>query len=141
MLTSEQVLTDVYQMLKDSALSSMISGAVYRDEENRPRDSRVEDMIIVFKTGVSGEVERGIVTVRIYVPDIDPFENGVMVKDGARIAELQRAAAEWTKTLKAYKSNYVFNVEDTINSFAESDIKQHFVSMDLNYRYYAPATD
>ena len=74
MLTAKQVQTDVYNMLKDSALSSMISGAVCR-AGYRPRDSRVEDAIVTFTAGTVGEVEKGVVTLNIYGPDIDPYEN------------------------------------------------------------------
>lgn len=140
MLTASKVQTDVYNMLKNSALSSMISGAVYR-AGYRPRDSRAEDAIVTFKAGTVGEVEKGVVTVNIFVPDIDPFENGVLVKDGARTDELEQAAAEWVQTLKAEKSDYKFKLSETIYTEAGREINQHFVVVILKYEYYAPVTD
>ena len=135
MLTAKQVQTDVYNMLKDSALSSMISGAVYR-AGYRPRDSRAEDAIVTFTAGTVGEVEKGVVTVNIYVPDIDPYENGVLVEDGVRTDELEQAAAEWVQTLTAEKSDYKFKLSKTIYTEADRDTKQHFIVVILEYEHY-----
>lgn len=135
MLTAKQVQTDVYNMLKDSALLSMISGAVYR-AGYRPRDSRAEDAIVTFTAGTVGEVEKGVVTVNIYVPDIDPYENGVLVEDGARTDKLEQAAAEWVQTLTAEKSDYKFKLSKTIYTEADRDTKQHFIVVILEYEHY-----
>ncbi len=134
MLTAKQVQTDVYQMFRTSTLSSMISGAVYR-AGYRPRDSRVEDAIVIFTAGLTAEVETGVVTINIYVPDIDPYDNGVLVEDGARTAELEQAAAEWVRTLTADKSNYKFSLNKTIYTEADQDINQHFVVIVLEYKH------
>lgn len=134
MLTAKQVQTDVYQMFRASTLSSMISGAVY-GAGYRPRDSRVEDAIVIFTTGLTAEVETGVVTINIYVPDIDPYDNGVLVEDGARTAELEKAAAEWVRTLTVDKSNYKFSLNKTIYTEADQDINQHFVVIVLEYKH------
>ncbi len=134
MLTAKQVQTDVYQMFRASTLSSMISGAVYR-AGYRPRDSRVEDAIVIFTAGLTAEVETGVVTINIYVPDIDPYDNGVLVEDGVRTAELEKAAAEWVRTLTADKSNYKFSLNKTIYTEADQDINQHFVVIVLEYKH------
>lgn len=134
MLTAKQVQTDVYNMLGASTLSSMISGAVYR-EGYRPHDSQLEDAIVIFTTGTSAQIERGVVTINIYVPDIDPFDNGTLVEDGARTNELEQAAAEWVESLTADKSNYKFRLQQTIYTEEDREIKQHFVVVILQYAY------
>ena len=134
MLTAKQVQTDVYNMLGDSTLSSMISGAVYR-EGYRPHNSDLEDAVVIFTTGTSAQIERGVVTINIYVPDIDPFDNGVLVEDGARTNELEQAAAEWVESLTADKSNYKFRLQQTIYTEEDREIKQHFVVVILQYAY------
>lgn len=121
-------------MLGASTLSSMISGAVYR-EGYRPRGSEVEDAIVIFTTGTTGDIERGVVTINIYVPDIDAFDNGVLVEDGARTDEIERAAAEWVKSLTADKSNYKFRLMQTIYTEEDREIHQHFVVVVLQYAY------
>lgn len=135
MKTASQIQGDIYQMLQSTELSAMISGGVYRDGY-RPRDSKLEDIIVIFTNGEVGEVEIGTVTINIYVPDIDPYTNGVMVKDGVRCAELESAAARWVEQLTADKSNYIFRLTQTIYTEAEPDINQHFVVVSLRYKYY-----
>lgn len=135
MKTASQIQGDIYQMLQSSELSAMISGGLYRDGY-RPRDSKLEDIIVIFTYGEVGEVETGTVTINIYIPDIDPFANGVLVKDGARSAELESAAARWVESLTVDKSNYKFRLAQTIYTESEPDIYQHFVVVSLRYKYY-----
>ena len=105
--TSKQVQGDVYRLLKDSTLYTMISGEVYRNGY-RPRDSRKEDAVVIFTTGLADEIQTGVVTVNIYVPDKDLFGNGVLVEDGERTEELERLADSWVESLTAEISNYKF---------------------------------
>jgi hypothetical protein len=133
--TGKQVQTDIYNLLRHSPISSMISGAVYR-RGYRPRDSRLEDAVVAFTTGTPTEIQQGVVTVNIYVPDIDPYSNGVFVEDGQRTEELERAAADWVDSLSAAISCYRFELQQTIYTEEESDINQHFVVVKLRYDYY-----
>lgn len=56
--TGKQIQGDVYQLLRDSTLYSMISGEVYRNGM-RPRDSRAEDAVVTFTTGIPTEIQEG----------------------------------------------------------------------------------
>ena len=89
--TSKQVQGDVYKLLRDSTLYTMISGEVYRSGM-RPRDSRLEDAVVIFTAGLPTQIQTGIVTVNIFVPDIDPYDNGVLVEDSERTEEVERLA-------------------------------------------------
>lgn len=133
--TSKQIQGDVYRLLKDSVLSSMISGDVYR-QENRPRDSRKEDAVVIFTSGLPYDVQTGVVTVNIFVPDIDPYDNGVLVEDGQRTEEIERLADDWVKSLTADKSCYKFRLQQTIYTEAEPDINQHFIVVKLHYDFF-----
>lgn len=133
--TGKQVQSDVLALLKSSALPSMISGGVYRNGY-RPRDSKQEDAIVIFTTGLPTEIQMGVVTVNIYVPDIAPFANGVLVEDGQRCEELERAAAVWVDSLTCAVSNYKFKLQQTIYTEEEPDIKQHFIVVKLRYEYF-----
>ena len=138
--TGKQVQGDVYQMLKDSALCSMISGAVYRGGY-RPRDSHKEDVVVIFTAGIPDQIQTGVVTVNIFVPDIDPYDNGVLVEDGERTAELERYAQEWVDGLSATKSCYQFKLQQTITTMEEPDINQHFIVVRISYRYFDEVTN
>lgn len=136
--TSKQVQGDIYRLLRNSVLHTQLSGEVYR-EGMRPRDSRKEDAVVIFTTGIPDEIETGVVTVNIYVPDIDPYENGVFVEDGERTAQLETLSQRWVDSLLGSGTNYVFELRQTIYTEAEPDIKQHFVVVKLGYRLYEEA--
>lgn len=133
--TAKQIQGDVYTFLKDSSLYSMISGDVYRNGF-RPRDSDKEDAVVIFTAGLPDQIQTGVVTVNIYVPDIDPFSNGVLVEDGSRTAEIESLAAQWADSLKAGLSNYRFRLQQAIYTEEDAEIKQHFVVVKLRYEYF-----
>lgn len=138
--TGKQIEGDIYAMLRNSTLSTMISGGVYR-KGYRPKDSKLEDAIVIFTGGFSTEIQTGVVTVNIYVPDIDPYDNGTLVEDGGRTAELELLAKEWVKSLTLDRSNYNFSLSQTIYTEEEPSINQHFVVVKLAYRYYDGSSD
>ena len=135
MKTGSQVQGDVYSMLAGSGIATAISGSVYRNGM-RPRDSRSEDAVVTFTAGLPDQIETGVVTVNIYVPDIDTYENGVLVKDGARCEELEAEAARWVETLTADKSGYRFRLNQTIYTEEDPEIHQHFIVVRLGYSYF-----
>lgn len=133
--TGKQVQGDVYELLKDSTLFSMISGGVYRGGY-RPRDSKLEDAVVIFTAGMSEQIQTGVVTINIFVPDIDPYDNGVLVEDGERTEVIERLAADWVDSLSADISCYRFKLMQTIYTEEETEINQHFVVVKLAYRYF-----
>lgn len=131
--TGTQVQGDVMELLKGSRLVSMVSGEVYRNGY-RPRDSKLEDIIVTFTAGIPDQIQTGVVTVNIYVPDIDPYWNGVLVEDGARCADIEVAAQEWVESLTAARSNYRFFLNQTIATYESMELDQHFVCVKLKYQ-------
>lgn len=138
--TGKQIQGDIYRLLRESDLSAIVSGEVYRNG-TRPRDSKVEDIIVTFTTGLPTQIQEGVVTINIFVPDIDPFANGIMVEDGERTAVLEQAAQEWVDSLSTADSGYIFDLQQTIYTEEEPDIKQHFVVVKLHYRLYEDEAD
>ena len=133
--TGKQIQGDVYRLLKDSTLYTMISGDVYRNGY-RPRDSRLEDAVVIFTAGLPDQIQTGVVTVNIFVPDIDPYDNGIFVEDGQRTEALESLAAEWVESLSAEVSCYKFKLQQTIYTEEEAEINQHFVVVKLGYEYF-----
>lgn len=135
--TSKQVQGDIYRMLRDSIMSQQLSGQIYR-QGIRPRDSQKEDAVVIFTTGLSDDdIETGVVTVNIFVPDIDPYNNGVFVEDVSRVEQVEYMAQQWVNSLTCDKSCYKFRLQQTIYTEEEADIRQHFVVVKLAYEYYA----
>lgn len=133
--TSRQVQGDIYDMLKGSPLEAAISGGIYR-QGMRPRDSRLEDAVVIFTSGLTGDIESGVVTINIYVTDIDPYGNGVKVEDVERTEAIEAVAQQWVDSLTADRSSYKFELREAISTEAEEETSQHFVVVALKYRYY-----
>ena len=135
--TAKQVQGDIYQLLKESHFATQLSGGVYRgtpESSYRPRDSQKEDAIVIFTAGKPGQVQTGAITVNIYVPDIDPYNNGILAEDGKRTEEIEQLAQEWVDSLIANVYSYDFEQSDTIYTEAEPKINQHFVVVKLKYK-------
>lgn len=133
--TSKQVQTDIIDLLQNSELAAEVTGEIYR-KGYRPRDSRKEDIIVIFTTGLPDEIQTGVVTVNIYLPDIDPYSDGVQVEDGERAEALEALAQHWVDNLSGSGTNYLFELQQTIYTEAEPEINQHFVVVKLRYRLY-----
>lgn len=133
--TASEVETDIYNLLKNSAISNAISGKVYRDGY-RPKDSKMEDVVIIFTSGLPDQIQTGVVTILVYVPDVDVYSNGNLLKNGARIDFLEKQARTWVNSLNASISNYLFELNQTIMSLTETELHQHFISVRLKYSLY-----
>ena len=96
--TGYQVAGDVYQFVRGSALANAVNGGVYH-AGTRPRDSRKEDIVIGFVAGAPADLQELVVNVNVFVPDVDPWNNGVLTPDVARLTELEGIAAEWAQSL------------------------------------------
>ena len=72
--TGKQIQGDIRKLLMDSTLYTKISGEVYRNGY-RPRDSRREDAVVIFTAGMPEQIQTGVVTINIFVPDIDCDDN------------------------------------------------------------------
>lgn len=134
MLTAHKVQTDIMALLADSELCAEVSGKVYR-EGYRPRDSRLEDISVIFVTGTPAQIEQGAVTLNIYVPDITPYNDGVYVEDGRRTSYIEELASRWVQSLTTSRTNYRFNLLRTISTNNDEAIHQHFVVVQLEYQH------
>jgi hypothetical protein len=130
--TGKQVQSDIIELLKGSQLAGLVSGGIYRNGY-RPRDSKSEDIVVIFTTGLSGQIQTGVVTVNVFVPDIGNPDNGVMIENGRRCEALEVAAAEWVESLTADRSDYRFTLQQTIYTEADAEIHQHFVVIKLKF--------
>ena len=131
--TAKEIQGDIMMLLTASGVQSLVSGGVYRNGY-RPRDSRLEDIVVTFTTGLTAQVQSGVVTVHLYVPDVEL--NGVYVEDGARTAALERALQAWIDNLSCWKSGYRFAQQYAVTTEAAEDIQQHYVVAMLRYDYF-----
>ena len=136
--TGTQVLADVYGWLRDSALAEAVSGGVYY-AGTRPRDSKLEDIVVGYLAGVPADLQQLVVNINIFVADIDPWQNGVLTPDVARLKEIEEAAAEWSNSLTVATTdgNYNVSLYDNIHSGEAMGIGQHYVNVQLRLRYWS----
>ena len=140
MKTGHQIQTDIYAMLSGSSFAAGLSGGVYR-QGLRPRDSRLEDCIVIFTTADAEQVQAGVVTINVYVPDIYPYENGVPVEDVARCEAIEGALQGWVDSLTAGVSDYLFKLKSAIHTQRDEDIHQSFVVARLSFRLFQSTTN
>lgn len=139
--TATEVQTDIIALLEGSDLAKGVSGNIYRADpgsSDRPRDSRKEDIEVIHTSGIPTQRQTGVVTLRIWVEDIDPYGDGVKMKDGARAAQIEALAERWAEGLTEAEPNpgYFFSLQQTVCTEAEPDIAQHFVAVRLSYIVY-----
>jgi hypothetical protein len=132
MKTAKQIQGDVVGLLKNGVLANAADGTIYRGGY-RPRDSRREDIVVIFTAGLPGQIQTGVVTVNVYVPDTETRNNGIGIEDGRRCEELELASAEWVEGLTTGVSDYRFTLQQTIYTENDAEIRQHFVVIKLKY--------
>lgn len=131
-LTAQQFADQLYTLTK--AYEWGITGNVYHGGL-RPRDSRLEDITVSYVSGLAGDVQYAVLYVNIYVPDIDPWGNGVYVQDMARTSALEVKAAQFAATLT--NSPLRWKLYGTIHTSEVYDIKQHAIVIPLWVDYCA----
>lgn len=133
MKTASEIEGDFWTWVKGSPLATAVNGNVYRGRGMRPRDSRLEDITVCHIAGLTGQVQEGVVRVKVYVKDIDPWDNGVMVADGARLSQIERIAQDWFDCAPEVGSDYWLELQDTIATGEDAEISQHFVVISIKY--------
>lgn len=134
--TAYQAQADLFQLVKGSALAAFVSGAVYH-AGTRPRDSKAEDIVIGYLAGTPAEIQTLVFNVNIFVPDLDPWTNGVLTPDVARLTAIEEQAAAWVKTLTCDRTDYKISLYDNIHTSEAREIGQHFVNIALRLEYWS----
>ena len=83
-----EIKTDVYKVIKGSALEAAVSGELRKTK--RPFNSDKEDIVISVLDNGSGQIQEAFVNVNIYVPDIE--RGNQYEEDSLRCDELSKIA-------------------------------------------------
>lgn len=128
--TGAEIESDVYNIIKTSALKTAITGTLYRDGL-RPLGAITEDIVVSFLTGIDDQIQSGVVNVNIYVLDID---NGseVLVKNTTRCKALEIIANTVIQGL--IPNEYRFKLASIIQTFKAEGINQHFVNCKIKFQ-------
>ena len=128
--TGGNIETDIYNLIA-AKLKRIISGDVYKSD-GREKNATTEDAVIIFTGGLDGQVQEGIVTVNIYIPDIDAGSKGAKVKDTKRCREIE--AALLTAIDETTTTEYELTRKTIIQTFAVDEINQHFVNGKIQFK-------
>jgi len=131
--TEIEIQTDVYKLLQNSSLKSAVNGKVYQNGL-RPRDSKAEDMVVIFTTGLSGQVQTGVITIHVFVPQISNVSNGVLQPNLIRVNTLEKEAQAFVDSLTASMSDYKFMQWKTIASIQDDELKQTIIVIQLKFK-------
>jgi hypothetical protein len=136
---AENVEADVIALINAGTLDTTITGGVYASGQ-RPFNSKAEDIVVSFLTGLDGQKQVGIVNINAYVPDILSAGKR-LVKNTARCAVIANELNVFkklimTSNLALSRSGYKFLPDgDMIQTFEEPEINQHFVNLRLKFEY------
>ncbi|WP_337043861.1 hypothetical protein [Emticicia sp. 17c] len=121
----------LYELIQNSALSSLIKGGIYKGE--RPLDSSAEDIVINSLFIGEGTLQPGAATVNIYVPKVFQNIGGQQqsIKDTARVKAILAVAQEVLR--EAYGSYYSLWTSRQDDS-DEPDLKQTRLSFRIEFR-------
>lgn len=128
-LTIENEVFDALEHL----FEGRISGSLY-PRDCRPIDSKLEDAVILVSNVSAGQIQEGRARLNIYVPDIDNGY-GRLVPDIGRLEEIAAIDEEVVACLNEYDTDYEFGLFQATSTIAAPDINQHFVNINLEFRY------
>ena len=134
-VTNEEIEQFVYDalapLLSKEQGERVISGDLY-PEDCRPLDSQEEDAVIAVGTGFAEQIQSGRVRLNIYVPDIDNG-TGRKVKDKNRCEAVSKLDTEIVQLLNDADTDSRWKLFQTTATFAEPEIEQHFVNVNLQF--------
>ena len=132
-MTGGQLETILYNALK--AMDLPINGEVYysgmRPTQNG-NDPNKEDIVVRSLTGDNKQVQKGSCLINVYVPDIT-VASGAVLKDKRRTDTLEQWAATLPKALTR-ATGILFRPSGMITTLKEPDIKEHFVSLKMDFK-------
>lgn len=128
---ANRIEKDVFDIFK-ADIEAFIGGGVYLNG-TRPHNSDKEDCVITHLTGLGGDVQIGKVNINFFVPNIN-IGSQKNVKNIARIIEIEN----FMIALVQKKHNeYIFVMEQTINSIEQAQIGQYLVNIQLKYKRFS----
>lgn len=135
MITGQVIINDIVSKVLKSTLKMYVNGEVYR-EGQRPRDSRKEDIVVVYTSGYAGQRASGVVTINVFVPDIAPFgDTGVLVSDGSRCAQIEQWAQDMADSWTARTGDIRYTLREVIHTNHDDERAESFVVAKFNYEY------
>jgi hypothetical protein len=128
--TGGNIETDIYNLLSSGLKTICSTGNVYKSE-GRGKNATTEDAVVIFMGGLDDQVQEGIVTVNIFINDIDNG-TGTKVKDAGTCRSVESSLLSLIDS--ATTTEYELTRKSIIQTFAVEEIDQHFVNAKIQFK-------
>ncbi len=115
-----------------STLAEAIKGEVYY-EGKRPINSKEEDIVISFASGIDGQWPTSVVMVNTYIPNQDFGKGQAPSRNEARELELSKIIEAFRDSLPV--GNILIEKDTTIQSYPVPEIEQYYINLRLKLTY------
>lgn len=133
MKTESDVRDDLYSYIKTSELNSVISGKIFKYEEERPGTSETEDIVIAPLTETPfNDIQEIIVMLRLYVKDLFDSGNNIYRADSIRLKELETLCKE---AFLVFRTEGARCVAENIKTFKSDSTHEHCIVSRINYKF------
>lgn len=129
--TEQEIERDFFAMVRQSSLGRSIKGGIYRSEM-RPNGAISEDIVIKLLAGTNGQIQRGIITLNVYVPDVPYLNDGRNVPNHSRISELQGLVNEFIAGQSA--TEYQTTPDEMPRTESAEEIGQHYIYTRIHFK-------
>lgn len=130
MKSEKNIERDLFAFVKESELAAAVNGDVYR-LGTRPDNSTKEDIVVKFISGTDGQIQRGIIVLDVYVPDIK-ITSGKLVENMQRIEVLENLIYSFLQDCNT--TEYLYSLDATPKSLEAEEIGQHFIYARIAYQ-------
>jgi len=132
MKTQNEILTDIYKIIKDSPINDL-NGGIYK--KTRKTASILEDCVISLISGVNGKfLQDAGLYVKIFYNDLE--ENNTFSEDDLKGQQMELLLFNLSETL--LKTNgYSFDIqsrETYTEKVLDDAIKQHYAILKINFK-------
>ena len=132
-MTAGEIAKVLYECVK--AMDLPVTGEVYykgmRPLQNGD-DPGKEDIVVAVLTGTAGQIQKGSCVVNVYVPDTQ-VASGAFLWNKRRTDEIERWLASIPREVTR-RSGILFKPSGMIATLAEEKVKEHFVSLKMDFK-------
>lgn len=128
-----QIEKDFFRFVKNSPIASAIGGSVYRNGM-RPRNSKAEDAVIIFVSGMDGQIQDGVVAINVFVPKKPFGKDTEPVKDIERVDMLEQIIRDWLDSWNDSEYLLPQNRRPTIQSLDDPQTNETYIHTRIRFK-------
>lgn len=126
MMTSDELLTKVYEAIKDD-VANIIDGFVYQDGCRPYNSIGSEDAVVSVSTLSADQVQEGVIALNIFVPNINNA-TGLYMPNRARLLALSQCMGGIIDALQSKMPEAEIRPYTATQTMANDNDKEYFVN-------------